>query len=139
MCFVHLIIFFIITKICIKTASDARTLSWLRKRECFTESDEVYAAFGKWPCFVILHTLYKYLRAHYLLYKWMCGTWDTWWSHQRSVDQSNFMSMPFAKYARMTIVSDSAIAEGLFVLRAQIISFIFIAHYSFMVRVHSRT
>ena len=28
--------------------------------------------------------------------------------------KSNFMSMPFAKYARMTIVSDSAIAEGLF-------------------------
>ena len=54
--------------------------------------------------------------------------------------KSNFMSMPFAKYARMTIVSDSAIAEGLFVLRAPIISFIFIAHYSFMVlRVHSRT
>ena len=80
---------------------------------CFTESDEVCAAFGKWPCFVILHTLYKYtLRAHYLFYKWMCATWDTWWSHQRrSVwikKYWDFMSMPFAKYARMTIVSDSA-------------------------------
>ena len=94
---VHLIIFPIITsKSALKCASDATStklfLSWLRKtkckRVCFTESDEVCAAaFGKWPCFEILNTLYKiHLRAHYLFYKWMFSTWDTWWSHHYDDD-----------------------------------------------------
>ena len=92
LCIVHLIIFPIITsKSTSKSASDTTSTKHGLGRVCvyacvcvsFTESDEVCAAaFGKWPCFVILNTFCEiHLRAHYLFYKWMCGTWDTWWSH----------------------------------------------------------
>ena len=97
-------------------------ISWLRKRKrvCVLRNrmwSICCAVFGKWPCFVILHTLYKYTWGHIIYFINECvlhETRDEVTSDDLCGSKSNFMSMPFAKYARMTIVSDSAIAEGLF-------------------------
>ena len=96
---------------CVSEGASSRLLSYrvVSSPGCKRAGKMSVLFFGSTPALAALATLEwcgtskeTRLSRRMLLHDDLCGS------------KSNFMSMPFAKYARMTIVSDSAIAEGLF-------------------------